>query len=47
MVSLSRLSEFDIDSVHAFFALGRFESNGVALTNFVDQAADVDKNFFP
>ena len=46
-LSHSRLSESDIDCIHAFFAPGRFISNGVTLADLVDQAADVDKNFFP
>ena len=42
-----RLGQLDIHCVHAFFSTLGFESDGVAFTDFVDQAADVNKNFLP
>lgn len=41
----SRLGELDIDSVQTFFALFGFESDGIAFADFINQTADVDKNF--
>lgn len=43
---LNRLSELDIDRVQAFFAFFCLESDGVALTDFVNQTADVYEYFF-
>ena len=41
-----RLCELYIDSVQAFFTLLGVERDHVAFADFVNQTADVNKNFF-
>ncbi len=43
---LNRLCELYIDSVQAFFALLSVERDCVTFAYFVNQSADVNKNFF-